>query len=92
MDVGLGIFWWLELDDKTDALDIKTSGSNVSGNQDIELALLEPLDGGLSLVLRDTSMHHLDILIQGVTLTKHVRVFSSCSEDNHFSSLSVACH
>ena len=89
MDVGLGIFWWLELDNQADSLDIESSGSNVSSDKYIELALLESLDGSLSLILGNTSMHDLDVLLDGVTLAKHVGVLSRGSEDDAFTTFAM---
>lgn len=90
MDVGLCIFWWLKLDNQTDSLDIKSSGSNIRGDKYIELSLLKSLDGGLSLVLRDTSMHDLDIFLEGVSLAEHVGVFPRGSEDYNLSTFAIA--
>jgi hypothetical protein len=63
MNVGLGVLWWLNLDDEVDILDVETSGSDISGNEHLELTLLESLHGDLSLVLSNISMHNLDILL-----------------------------
>lgn len=90
MDVGLGVFWWLELDHKANSLDVKTSGSDVSGDEDPELSFTVSLDGGLSLVLRDASMHDLAMVLQVVSHAKLISVFLRGSENNHLSVSHVA--
>jgi hypothetical protein len=90
VDIGLGIFWWLELDNKTDSFHVETSGSDIGGDEDSELAFFEPLDGSLSLVLRDTTVHHFTIELDSVSLAKSVSVSPGGSENNHFSITHVA--
>lgn len=62
MDVALHILWWFNLNDKVDIGNIEASCRHVSRNKDTELVLFEPLQGNLSLGLRDVTMHDLDAL------------------------------
>lgn len=43
MDVGLGVFWWLQLDDKLDIWNIDSSGSDICGNQNLEFVFFKSL-------------------------------------------------
>ena len=63
MDVGLSIFWWLDLNDQIDIRNIKTSWGNVSSHQDTELLLFESFKSDLSLILRDISVHDFDVFL-----------------------------
>ena len=63
MDVSLSLLGWLNLNDKVDIWDVKTTRSNVSSDEHAELSFLEPLHGHLTLVLSDVSMHDLDVLL-----------------------------
>lgn len=62
MDVGLGIFGWVKLDDQVDIWDVETSGCHVSSYENLELAISESFEGHFSLVLSDVSVHGLDIV------------------------------
>ena len=81
MDVGLCIFWRLELDDEVDTKDIEASRSDVSSHNALEPACLEAVDGGLTRVLRDVSVHDLVVDLEGVSVAKLVRVLLRCCED-----------
>ena len=63
MDVGLGFFGGLELDDKVDIGDVEAARGNISGDEDTEFAFLEALHGNLTLVLGDVTMHDLNVLL-----------------------------
>ena len=67
MDVGLSLFWWLELDDKVDVRDVKTTRGDICGDQTSELALLEAIHRDLTLVLRNITVHHLNVLLNLVS-------------------------
>jgi hypothetical protein len=70
------------LNDKIDIGDIKTSRGNISGNQHVELALLESFESYFSLILRDVTVHDLHILLDLVSEDQLVGISLSLSEDN----------
>ena len=89
MDVSLGLFGGLQLDYQVDVRDVKTSRSNVSGNENAEFALFKSLHCDLSLVLSDITMHHLYILLDLIGEQKRVSVGFRLGEDDHFPALPV---
>ena len=63
MDVRLSVLGWLNLDDQVDVGDVEAARSHVRGHQHLELALLEALDGDLTLTLDDVTVHDLHLLL-----------------------------
>jgi hypothetical protein len=61
MDIGLGVAWWLALNDQIDARDVETACRHVGGNQAAEGALLEVAHGQFALVLCNITMKQLTI-------------------------------
>jgi hypothetical protein len=51
MHVGIHITRRVKLNDKINVLNINTTGSNVSGNQNIECTLTEGSESGIALLL-----------------------------------------
>ena len=49
MDVGLGVGGDVVVDDVADPLDVEAAGGDVGGDEDVELARLELVDGALAL-------------------------------------------
>jgi len=82
MDVRLSVLRRLELDDELNVGDVKTSGGNVCGDEDLDLVLFESLHGDFSLVLRDVAMHALRGLLNGVRSYDVVGIDLCLSEDN----------
>ena len=66
MNVGLSVLWRLDLHYQVDTGDVKSSGCDICGHQNVELFLLEPLQGHFALVLRNVTMHDLDVLLDFV--------------------------
>jgi hypothetical protein len=62
MNVGLCILWWLDLDDKINILNVKSTRCNICSYKNLELSLFESLHGDLSLVLSNITMHDFDVL------------------------------
>lgn len=62
MNVSLGLFWRLNLDDKVHTGDVQTSCGNICSHQNTELLLLETFEGHLALRLRNIAMHHLNVV------------------------------
>lgn len=58
MDVSLSIFWWLALNDQVNIWNIKSSGSNISGNEYTEFVLFESSESNFSLILSNISVHN----------------------------------
>lgn len=63
MDVALCVLWRFNLNHQIDVGDIDTSSGNISGYQDFEFELLESLEGYLSLVLSDVTVHYFDVVL-----------------------------
>lgn len=53
----------LNLNDQVDAGNVKTTRSDISGDQYAKLLLLEALQSDFSLVLSDVSVHDLDVFL-----------------------------
>ena len=92
MDVRLGILWRLHLDDKFYVWDIETSGRNISGNKNLELFIFEPLEGDLSLVLSDISVHGLYIMSDLIRHSSSIGISLRGSKDKNPSCASIAVH
>ena len=63
MNVRLGVLRWLNLDDQLNIWNVESSGGYISGDENLKLGFLESLDGAFSLILRDISMHHLNVML-----------------------------
>ena len=56
VDVGLGVVRDVEVQHVADAVDVQAAGGDIGGDQDVQLAVLELIDGALALVLRDVAV------------------------------------
>ena len=92
MDVRLGVLWRLHLDNKLNVWDVKTSCCYISGDEDLEFVVLESLESHLSLVLRDVSMHGLDIVLDLTRGHGGVGICFRGSKDKDPSCASIAVH
>ena len=70
VDVCFGVLGRLHLDNQVDAGDVKTTGSDVSGYQHVELLLLKSLKSDLSLVLSNITVHDLNVFLDLVRKQK----------------------
>ena len=62
MDIGFDILRRLKLNDKVNIRDVKSSSSNISGHEYIELSLLESSESHFSLLLSDISMKDFGVV------------------------------
>lgn len=72
------------MDNQIDIRDIKTSGGNISSNQDIEFALLKSLESYLTLVLANISMHDLNIVLNFISENQLISISFGLSENDSF--------
>jgi hypothetical protein len=84
VDVSLSVSGRLNLDNQIDIRDIKTSGGNISSNQDIEFALLKSLESYLTLVLANISMHDLNIVLNFISENQLISISFGLSENDSF--------
>ncbi len=56
MNISFGIVWDIVIDDVTDPLDIKPTGSDIGCNKYVQPPCLEIIDGFFPLFLRDLSV------------------------------------
>ena len=56
VDVGLGVVRDIEVDHVGHSLNVKATGRDVGGDQDVDLAIAKVLDGALALLLRDVTV------------------------------------
>lgn len=82
MDVRLGVFWGLYLDNKVDTGDVQSTGRNIGGDQHVELLLLEALQCHFTLVLGDVTVHDLDVLLDLVGEEELVGLLFGRGEDD----------
>ena len=85
MNIGLSILGRFNLDYQINIGDVDTSGSDISGDQDIELPLLEPLECDFSLVLSDVSVHDFNIFVDLLGKQKGVGLSLGRAEHNGLS-------
>ena len=90
MDIGFGVFWWLNLNNQVDILNIQSSWGDICGNQNLEFSFFESFHGYFSLILCNISMHNLDVLLDFVWEDQLVGIVFGLSENNGFSISSVA--
>ena len=50
------------MDNKLDIRDVKPSGSNIGGDENLKLCLLKSFDGHFSLILSNVPVHDLTIV------------------------------
>ena len=89
MNIRFSVFWWLDLDDQVDVLNIDTSRGDISGHKHLEFTFFEPFQGDFTLVLRDITMHNFDILLDLVREYQRICVLFCLREYNGFSIVSV---
>lgn len=82
VDVNFSFFRWLNLYDEVNIRYVKASGSNVSGAEHSELALLEALHCDFTLILSNVSMHNFDVLLNFVSQNERVAVSLCLREYN----------
>jgi len=90
VDISLSIFWWFNLNDELNVLNIKASSCDICGNEYFEFTLLESLHCYFSLVLCDVSMHHFNLLLDFVWQYKRVCILLCLSEHDCFCVTSIA--
>ena len=57
VDVGLRVIRNVVVDDVRDAVDVQATGRDVCRNEDVQAAILELVDGALTLLLRDVAVN-----------------------------------
>ena len=82
MNISLRLLGRFDLDDKVDAGNIETTGSDISGNQHAEFLLLKALKGDFSLVLRNITVHDLDVFLDLLSCEKFIGFLLGRSKDN----------
>ena len=70
--------------------DIEAAGGDIGGDEDVELTLLEALEGDLPLILGDISVHYLDVLLDLVGEQELVRFGLGGAEDDGLADTSIA--
>jgi len=72
VDVSFGVLWRLNLNDEVHRGDIQASASHISRNQNLEFLVLEALQCDFTLVLRNVTVHHFNLVLNFFTLQKLV--------------------
>jgi len=89
VDVGFGLLWWLNLHNKVNQWDIKPSRCYVSGDENLELSVLESLHGYLTLILGNAAVHYLDLVVDGLGSHELVSIISCLSKHDDLSGSAV---
>jgi hypothetical protein len=92
MNIGLSILGWFQLNNEFNIWNVKTSSSNISGDQHLKFMVLESLDRDLSLILSDISMHDFNIMSDLVGKKQRVCISLGRRKDNNPASASIAIH
>lgn len=90
VDVSLHVLRRLHLDNEVNIGDIEAAGGDIGGDEDVELTLLEALEGDLSLILGDVSVHNLDVLLDLVREQELVRFCLGRAEHDRLADTSIA--
>jgi len=90
MNVSFSVFWWLDLNDEIDVFDVKSSWSNIGGNQNLEFTFFESLHGDFSLILGNVSVHDFNVLFDLVRQNQRIGIKLGLRENNGFSISSIA--
>ena len=84
VDVGLGVGRDVVVDDVADPLDVEAAGRDVGGDEDVELAGLELVDGALALHLRDVAVdRHRGVAAGAQLLGERLGLVLGADEDDH---------
>src|SRR6478735_6041828 len=70
--VGLGVMRDVVVDDVADPLDVKATGGDVGGHQDVDPAFLQRVNGALALLLRDVAVDGGSLESAGLQLVSQV--------------------
>ena len=89
MDVSLSIFWWLALNDQVNIWNIKSSGSNISGNEYTEFVLFESSESNFSLILGNISVHNFNLACNLLGKQETVGFNFGGAEDDGLSDTSI---
>ena len=82
--VGLGVGGDVVVDDVADPLDVEAAGRDVGGDEDVELAGLELVDGALALHLRDVAVDgHRGVAAGAQLLGERLGLVLGADEDDH---------
>jgi len=90
VNIGLSILGWFQLNNEFNIWNVKTSSSNISGDQHLKFVVLESLDRDLSLILSDISMHDFNIMSDLVGKKQRVCISLGRRKDNNPASASIA--
>lgn len=90
MNVGLNFLWRLDLNDQVDVGNVQASRGDISSDQHFEFSFFESLHSNLALVLRNVSVHDLDVLLDFVSQNESVRVSLGLSEHDGLALTAVA--
>lgn len=82
VNISLDILWWLNLNDQINVGNIKTSRRNICSYKNRKLLLLKSLEGDLSLVLCDISVHNLNISLHFIRNQKLIGFSLGGRENN----------
>ena len=82
MNVSLSILRGLHLNDQVNVGYVKSSRGNICGDKDIKFALFKALEGNLTLVLCDITVHDLDIFLYLVGQNQGVGISLGLGKDN----------
>ena len=84
VDVALGVVRDVVVDHVADAVDVQAAGGDVGGHQDVQAAVLELVDGALTLVLRDVAVDRGSGESAGAQLLGHfLGLVLGAHEDDH---------
>lgn len=86
MNISLRLHGRFNLNDKIDIRYVETARGHISSDQDIEFALLEPLESDLTLILSDVTVHDLDILLNLVSENQRVSISLGLGKDDRLTS------
>lgn len=85
MDVGFHFFWRLNLNDQVNIGDIEATRSDVSGDKYFKFAFFEALHSNFTLILRNITMHHFNVLLDLVRQNETVSISLGLSKHNGLS-------
>ena len=84
MHVGLGVIRDVVVDHVSNAVDVEAAGSNVGSHQDVQAAILELIDGTLTLLLRDIAVNGSGVVAGLFEAVGHVfgRMLRAAEDDD----------
>jgi hypothetical protein len=90
VDVCLGVFWWLNLNNQVNRRNVKSSSCDISCHEHAKFLFFKSLKRDLSLVLGNVTVHHFNVFFDFVGKEKLICFRFGARKNDCLASAAVA--